>query len=135
MIWEGAHDGAQVYMFQTNNADFRSTDENLQQLAFARMRAIETGRSVINLSTTGTSQVFAPDGTTLDSLPVDEPGLMIAEVELRDGITAAVALAPSIQGSIVAGTLLALALLAGSTLRSAGVGAGRSAPSLRRGRR
>ncbi|MFX0540056.1 apolipoprotein N-acyltransferase [Ornithinimicrobium sp. Y1847] len=135
VIWEGAHDGAQVYMFQTNNADFRSTDENLQQLAFARMRAIETGRSVINLSTTGTSQVFAPDGTTLDSLPVDEPGLMIAEVELRDGITAAVALAPSIKGSIVAGTLLALALLAGSTLRSAGVGAGRSAPSLRRGRR
>ncbi len=46
-------------MFQTNNADFRGTDENLQQLAFARMRAIETGRSVVNLSTVGTSQVIA----------------------------------------------------------------------------
>lgn len=34
----------------TNNADFRGTDENLQQLAFARMRAIEAGRSVVNLS-------------------------------------------------------------------------------------
>ena len=53
-------------MFQTNNADFRDTDENLQQLAFARMRAIETGRSVVNLSTVGTSQVIAPDGTTID---------------------------------------------------------------------
>jgi NAD(P)-dependent dehydrogenase (short-subunit alcohol dehydrogenase family) len=50
VIWAGARDGAQVYMFQTNNADFRGTDENLQQLAFARMRAIETGRSVVNLS-------------------------------------------------------------------------------------
>ena len=62
VIWDGARDGAEVYMFQTNNADFRGTDENLQQLAFARMRAIETGRSVVNLSTVGTSQVIAPDG-------------------------------------------------------------------------
>ena len=53
VIWTGARDGAEVYMFQTNNADFRDTDENLQQLAFARMRAIETGRSVVNLSTVG----------------------------------------------------------------------------------
>ncbi len=53
VIWDGAREGAQIYMFQTNNADFRGTDENLQQLAFARMRAIETGRSVVNLSTVG----------------------------------------------------------------------------------
>ena len=63
VIWDGARDGAQVYMFQTNNADFRGTDENLQQLAFARMRAIETGRAVVNISTVGTSQVIAPDGS------------------------------------------------------------------------
>ena len=31
------------------------------QAAFARMRAIETGRGVVNVSTTGTSQAFAPD--------------------------------------------------------------------------
>ena len=69
VIWDGARDGAEIYMFQTNNADFRDTDENLQQLAFARMRAIETGRSVVNLSTVGTSQVIAADGTTIDGLP------------------------------------------------------------------
>ena len=61
-------------MFQTNNADFRGTDENLQQLAFARMRAIETGRSVVNISTVGTSQVIRPDGATVDELPADAPG-------------------------------------------------------------
>src|SRR5699024_2762018 len=67
--------------------DFRGTDENLQQLDFARMRAIETGRSVINLSTTGTSQAFAPDGSVRQALPVDEPGLILLEVELRAGRT------------------------------------------------
>ena len=77
MIWTGARDGAEVYMFQTNNADFRGTDENLQQLAFARMRAIETGRAVVNLSTVGTSQVIAPDGTTIDGLPAGEAGHLL----------------------------------------------------------
>ena len=90
VIWEGARDGAQVYMFQTNNADFRDTDENLQQLAFARMRAIETGRSVVNISTVGTSQVIAPDGTTIDALPAGEAGHMLTDVELRTGLTPAV---------------------------------------------
>ena len=90
VIWDGARDGAEVYMFQTNNADFRGTDENLQQLAFARMRAIETGRSVVNLSTVGTSQVIAPDGTTIDGLPADEAGHMLTDVPLRTGLTPAV---------------------------------------------
>ena len=88
-IEEGISGGAQVLIFQTNNADFRGTDENLQQLAFARMRAIESGRSVVNVSTVGTSQVIAPDGTTIDQIGVDERGAIIADVELRDGTTPA----------------------------------------------
>ncbi len=117
VIREGAHSGAQVLMFQTNNADFRGTDENLQQLAFARMRAVETGRSVVNLSTTGTSQVFAPNGTTLAALPAEEAGLMIADLELRDGLTAAVVLGQPLELLITSGTLAALAALALLRLR------------------
>jgi apolipoprotein N-acyltransferase len=112
VIQEGVHDGAQVFMFQTNNADFRGTDENLQQREIARMRAIETGRSVVNLSTTGTSQVFAPDGTMQHTLPFDEAGLMVVDVELRDGATAGIVLGPWIQGLALWGTLLSLAALA-----------------------
>jgi apolipoprotein N-acyltransferase len=77
-------------MLQTNNADFRGTDENLQQLAFARMRAIETGRSVVNLSTVGTSQVITADGTTIDGLPAGVAGRMLTDVPLRTGLTPAV---------------------------------------------
>jgi apolipoprotein N-acyltransferase len=114
VIWEGARDGAEVYMFQTNNADFRDTDENLQQLAFARMRAIEAGRSVVNLSTVGTSQVITPDGTTIDALPAGTSGAMLTDVPLRTGLTPAVVIGGAVQlivgwGSVVA--LLALALV------------------------
>lgn len=108
VIWEGAREGAQVYMFQTNNADFRGTNENLQQLAFARMRAIETGRSVVNLSTVGTSQVIAADGTTIDGLPADTAGHMLTEVPLRTGLTPSVVAGAGIKALLAWGSLAAL---------------------------
>ncbi|MBO3662490.1 apolipoprotein N-acyltransferase [Microbacterium stercoris] len=111
VIREGQEAGAQVLVFQTNNADFRGTDENLQQLAFARMRAIETGRSVVNLSTVGTSQLIAPDGTTQAALAVDEAGLMIGDVELREGLTPGVVLGPWVQQGLLWGALSGIVAL------------------------
>jgi len=108
VIWDGARDGAEVYMFQTNNADFRGTDENLQQLAFARMRALETGRSVVNISTVGTSQVIAPDGTELDGIPADVAGHMLTDVPLRTGLTPAVVAGGAIAMVIGLGSAVAL---------------------------
>ncbi|QOC26831.1 apolipoprotein N-acyltransferase [Microbacterium hominis] len=101
VLWDGARAGAEVFVFQTNNADFRGTDENLQQLAFARMRAIETGRAVVNVSTVGTSQVIAPDGTTVDSIGVDTVDASITTVPLRTGLTPAVILGPWLTALIV----------------------------------
>ncbi|BAJ76545.1 apolipoprotein N-acyltransferase [Microbacterium testaceum StLB037] len=111
VVWDGASDGAETYMFQTNNADFRGTDENLQQLAFARMRAIETGRSVVNISTVGTSQVIAPDGSTLDELSVDVAGHMLTDVPLRTGLTPAVVIGPAVKIMLGGGSLLALVIV------------------------
>ncbi|WP_173924008.1 apolipoprotein N-acyltransferase [Agromyces sp. Marseille-P2726] len=105
LIWEGARDGAELYMFQTNNADFRHTDENQQQLAIARLRAIETGRSVVNISTVGTSQVIDPTGRTIDALPAYEPGVMVTDVELRTGLTPSVVLGSGVPALIVIGSL------------------------------
>ena len=110
VIWDAARAGAEMFVFQTNNADFRGTDENLQQLAFARMRAIETGRAVVNVSTVGTSQVIAPDGTTLDGIGVDTAGAAITTVPLRTGLTPATVLGPWFSGLVlvVAGAALAV---------------------------
>lgn len=108
VIAEGVSGGAQVLVFQTNNADFRGTDENLQQLAFARMRAIETGRSVVNISTVGTSQMITPSGQTIASLDADEAGALLENVELRSGLTAGVILGPWVQQVLLWGGLGAL---------------------------
>ncbi len=117
VIWDGANGGAQVYVFQTNNADFRGTDENLQQLAFARMRAIETGRAVVNLSTVGTSQVIAPDGAVIDGLDEGVAGAMLTDVPLRTGLTPAVVLGPWLQAVFGWGSLVALAAVGVMALR------------------
>ncbi len=110
VVWDGARGGAQVYMFQTNNADFRGTDENLQQLAFARMRAIETGRGVVNISTVGTSQIIAPDGSEIDGLKAGTAGAMLDDVPLRTGLTPAVVAGPALTILFGWGSALALAL-------------------------
>ncbi|MGN8025749.1 apolipoprotein N-acyltransferase [Microbacterium sp. 22242] len=124
LIAEGIHGGAQVLVFQTNNADFRGTVENLQQLAIARMRAVETGRAVVNISTVGTSQVIRPDGSTQAALHENRPGALLEDVELRTGATAGVVVGPWIEQVLLWGGLLAVVaagLLGRSRRRGSGV--------------
>jgi apolipoprotein N-acyltransferase len=81
--------GAQVILSQTNNADFGHSDETYQQAAFARLRAIETGRTVVNISTVGVSAVYNADGSVVQQLPTFEAGVMVQEVPLRTSLTPA----------------------------------------------
>ena len=74
--------GAQVIFAQTNNADFGRTDENEQQLAIARLRAVEMGRAVVNISTVGTSAIVGADGGDIADVPPYTAGSMVAEVPL-----------------------------------------------------
>ena len=80
---------ANVIFAPTNNSDFGRTDESIQQLGIARMRAVETGRSVVNVSTVGVSAVIAPDGSDLDRLDPFTPGVMVADVPLSTVVTPA----------------------------------------------
>jgi apolipoprotein N-acyltransferase len=100
--------GAQLVLAQTNNADFGRTDESVQQLAIARLRAIETGRSVVNISTVGTSAIIAPDGSTLDSLEWFEPGAMVDEVPLASVTTPALVWARNLGWYFLAASLIGL---------------------------
>ncbi|RJT89252.1 apolipoprotein N-acyltransferase [Cryobacterium melibiosiphilum] len=89
LVHEMIDDHAEIILAQTNNADFGYTDESVQQLAIARLRAMETGRTVVNISTVGTSAIITPDGATLDQLPVWEPGSMVQTVPLSATVTPA----------------------------------------------
>jgi apolipoprotein N-acyltransferase len=60
--------GANLLAMQTNDATFEvdgQRGETLQQLAMARIRAVESDRAVVVASTTGVSAVIAPDGRLL----------------------------------------------------------------------
>ncbi|MCF8528363.1 MAG: apolipoprotein N-acyltransferase [Aquiluna sp.] len=84
-----ALDGANIILSQTNNADFGYSDETYQQAAIARLRAIETGRVVVNISTVGLSEIYLPSGDVADSLPWYEAGAMVTKVPLYEGATPA----------------------------------------------
>ncbi len=102
--------GAQVILAPTNNADFGDTDENVQQLAIARLRAIETGRSVVQVSTVGVSAIYAPDGKTIDRLPTFTPGSMVENVPLSDAMTPATVLGGSVDWVVGGFALTTLAV-------------------------
>jgi apolipoprotein N-acyltransferase len=100
--------GAQIILSQTNNADFGRSDETFQQAALARLRSIETGRTVVNISTVGVSRIFLPNGQIVSELPIFEPGVMVEKVPLRASITPAMAISPFFDLTV---NLIALGLL------------------------
>ncbi|MGD8169079.1 apolipoprotein N-acyltransferase [Herbiconiux sp. P16] len=107
---EMSDEGAQVVLSQTNNADFGKTDENLQQLAIARLRAIELGRSVVNISTVGTSQIIGPDGRTIAGIPAYQAGAMVADVPLATVPTPAALLGFQIEWLVAGFGIIGLAV-------------------------
>jgi apolipoprotein N-acyltransferase len=112
LMTESVRDGAQVLFAQSNNADFGRTDEGLQQLAIARVRAIELGRSVVNISTVGTSAIIRPDGSTLDQLTWYAAAAMVDDVPTSESITPAFLLSRQIEW-LVSGVGLAGLFVAG----------------------
>ena len=81
--------GAQLILSQTNNADFGYSDETFQQAGIAQLRAIETGRAVVNISTVGLSAIYLPTGEVLSELEWYQPGAMVEQVPLFDHTTPA----------------------------------------------
>src|SRR5690606_37192857 len=82
LMREGVEQGGRLVIAQSNSADFGQTDESVQQLAIARIRAIELGRAVVNISTIGTSAVVMPDGSIAAELPRRTADVMVVEVPL-----------------------------------------------------
>lgn len=111
LMREGVREGGRFVIAPTNNADFRDTDENLQQLAFARIRAIELGRTVVNISTVGTSAIILPDGTIVDQLPRYTPAVMVRDIPLVSTTTPATVIGFWVEWGVA---MLALGTLIGA---------------------
>ncbi len=112
--------GANLLAVQTNDATFEidgQTGETLQQLAMARIRAIEYNRAVVVASTTGISAIIAPDGRLLVSTRTWTQAEIEARVPLRTSTTLAGRLGGWPEALIAWGTVAVLGWVIASEIR------------------
>ena len=119
--------GANLLTMQTNDATFEvdgQTGETLQQLAMARIRAIESDRAVVVASTIGVSAIVAPDGRLIAHSGTWQQAVLEARVPLITHRTLADRVGAWPEYIIVALTVAALivALLAAAPIRRRGSG-------------
>ena len=81
--------GAQFLVVQTNNATFGHSDEAVQQLAMSRLRAVESGRAVVQISTVGVSSIITPDGAAHQETALFTTAVLQGDVPLRSSETVA----------------------------------------------
>jgi apolipoprotein N-acyltransferase len=105
--------GAGMIVVQTNNATFGFTDESAQQLAISRVRAVESGRTVVVAATSGLSAVVAPDGSVVESSTLFTPDVFVERVAQRSSATLATRLGEAPEWAL---TALGAAGLAGAVL-------------------
>ncbi len=87
--------GANLLTVQTNDATFEvdgQRGESLQQLAMARIRAVESDRAVVVASTTGVSAIIAPDGTLVAHTGTWQQAVLESRVPLLNTTTLAIRL-------------------------------------------
>ncbi|MCV7237626.1 apolipoprotein N-acyltransferase [Mycolicibacterium celeriflavum] len=116
---EAVRNGAQLLVVPSNNATFTESMSE-QQLAFARLRAIEHDRYVVVAGTTGISAFIAPDGRELARTAFYEPAYLDRAVRLKTQLTAATRWGPLVEGLLIAvgvGSLLAAMLHNGGFVR------------------
>lgn len=86
-VHEGIEHGGQVIINPTNGASFTGTILQSQQIAASRLRAIENGRWLIQVSPTGFSGVVSPNGELFERTAVSEQRVIFYDVPLRTGST------------------------------------------------
>lgn len=97
---ESVRSGAQLLAVPTNNATFNEAMSE-QQLAFARLRAVEHDRYVVVAGTTGISAIIAPDGRELARTQFFEPAYLDSQIRLKTQLTPATKWAPLVEGLLV----------------------------------
>jgi apolipoprotein N-acyltransferase len=84
--------GADLVVVPTNNATYTGTGQVEQQFAMSRLRAIETGRTVVVASTNGISGVVDARGRVVQRAPEQQRAVLEQTVPLSTRTTPAVAM-------------------------------------------
>ncbi|HEU0212618.1 MAG TPA: apolipoprotein N-acyltransferase [Jiangellaceae bacterium] len=92
LVRDAVRAGADLVAVQTNNATFGFTPMTEQQLAMARLRAVEHHRTVLVAALAGVSAIVGPDGTVGERAELYTQDVLVADVDLSQTRTAATTL-------------------------------------------
>ena len=115
---EGVERGATLLVNPTNGSSYTGTILQTQQIASSRLRALETGRWLVQVSPTGFSAFVSPSGQVFDRTGVSEQHVITREVQLRSGRTIYSYLGDMPFILIMIASLLALLIAGRRTIRA-----------------
>lgn len=119
VLHDSVNNGAEIIFVQTNNASFGPTNESIQQLAMSRLRAIETGRAVVHVSTVGVSGIYLPNGVELERTGHFTAEQMLQQLPLLTEVSPAVKMGELPTYVMWAGSVLLLVMGAFARRKSA----------------
>jgi apolipoprotein N-acyltransferase len=137
ICWESAYpsdarqltgDGARLLLIMTNNASFGTGAGPRQHLAAGQLRAVESGRTIVQAAVTGISAVIEPTGATRQETGLYQDTVIRVQAEQRGGTTPYVRFGRGIEAGLV-GVTVGGVLLAGLLWRRGLGGVGRPGPS------
>ena len=108
IVYDVVRHGGEVLVVQSSNAMYQGTGQIDQQFAMTRARAAELRRELLVVTTSGVSGLIRADGGV--EFSVSDPGAAsgVVELPLRQGVTPAVGVAPTLEGlAVVAALVLA----------------------------
>lgn len=82
-------DGGQILINPTNGSTYSGTLVQTQQVAASRLRALETGRWVVQVAPTGFTAVIDPQGNVHQRSGIGKKAVLYADVPRRSGFTVA----------------------------------------------
>ncbi|WP_226961941.1 MULTISPECIES: apolipoprotein N-acyltransferase [Streptomyces] len=109
IVRDTVNEGARALVVQTNNATYGNTGQPEQQLAMSQLRAVEHGRAVVTVATSGISAVVRPDGSIEQRTEEFTQDVLSTELPLRDGRTFADRVGAAPEWALALGGLLAWA--------------------------
>jgi apolipoprotein N-acyltransferase len=84
---DGVAAGGEVVLNPTNGSSYTGEILQRQQVATSRLRALESGRFVVQAATTGYSVVVDSNGRVLQRIPIGSQAVIFHDVPLRSGRT------------------------------------------------